>query len=128
MVFVVVVFVVVVFVVVVFVVTVVVVVTPIAGNTSSKNMIDGEIAAVVVAVVIVDIVDSAEADMVEFGNKTMENRPCIGNMASQSGAESNKASSRFRDVLGVQYPFLDGWVAMKSHNYERTVCCRAMGP
>ena len=66
--------------------------------------------------------------MVEFGDKTMENRPCIGNMASQSGAESNKASSRFRDVLGVQYPFLDGWVAMKSHNYERTVCCRAMGP
>ena len=46
-----------VFVVVVFVVTVVVVVvTPIAGNTSSKNMIDGEIAAVVVAVVIVAFV------------------------------------------------------------------------
>ena len=28
--------------------------------------------------------------MVEFGDKTTENRPCVGNMASQSGAESDQ--------------------------------------
>ena len=66
--------------------------TLIASNTSTKNTIDGEIAAVVVAVVIVAsvvIVDmalaadeaSAEADMLEFGDETTENRPCVSNLA-----------------------------------------------
>ncbi len=59
--------------------------TPIAGNTSTKIMIDGEIAAVVADVVVdvVVVVDIAlmvnkafaEADRVKFGDEITENPP-----------------------------------------------------
>ena len=66
--------------------------TPIAGNTSTKNMIADVVGVVVVVVVFVVVVDmaqtvdkaSAEADWVEFGDGATEN-PALSRQYGLSG-------------------------------------------